>query len=394
MKNFCYIPFRELYIDHNSGDTTPGYKSCCIQTDSYKGTPLSGSNNWFHTDEGLNNIRHEFLTDTRPSSCVSCWKLEDSGSISKRQESNKLYKERRIDPFDTPVLEIIDVRLSNKCNLQCKMCYSGNSDQIAKNIVSATEAGVLDIQFAKDENAVYYSSVGYIDPVKGLYEFILNNENIKEIKFAGGEPFVMPEVEELLIKLIKAGRTDLHTFFLTNCTTVKTYVLDILKQFDSASIGCSIDGVDKWIEYQRYPVRWKSVKRNYNILLEHGITTSITPCWSHLNLFGIVEFFNWIKEDNITCKIEWNDIDYPTCLNWELIPMKYRTNLIEQLDNFAFPTNVSNSYHTLLHRIKNDVREITNQERRELYTSVQLWDFNNPIKYRDMFPWAKELLNE
>jgi sulfatase maturation enzyme AslB (radical SAM superfamily) len=217
---------------------------------------------------------------------------------------------------------------------------------------------------------------------------------IKEIKFAGGEPFVMPEVEELLIKLIKAGRTDLHTFFLTNCTTVKTYVLDILKQFDSASIGCSIDGVDKWIEYQRYPVRWKSVKRNYNILLEHGITTSITPCWSHLNLFGIVEFFNWIKEDNITCKIEWNDIDYPTCLNWELIPMKYRTNLIEQLDNFAFPTNVSNSYHTLLHRIKNDVREITNQERRELYTSVQLWDFNNPIKYRDMFPWAKELLNE
>ena len=74
--------------------------------------------------------------------------------------------------------------------------------------------------------------------------------------------------------------------------------------------------------------------------------------------------------------------------------MKYRTNLIKQLNNFTFPTNVSSSYHTLIDRMKNNVREITKQERRELYTSAQLWDFNNPIKYRDMFPWAKELLGE
>jgi organic radical activating enzyme len=394
IKNFCYIPFRELYIDHNSGDTTPGYKSCCIQTDSYKGTPLSGSKDWFHTDEGLVSIRKQFLSDKQPSRCISCWKLEASGSVSKRQASNKRYKERRIDPFDTPELEVLDVRLSNKCNLQCKICYAGNSDQIAKNMISATEAGKLDPQYAKDESALYYSNSSNIDPVKGLYEFILNNKSIKEIKFAGGEPFVMPEVEELLLKLIKVGRTNLHTFFLTNCTTVKTNVLDILKQFDSTSIGCSIDGVDEWIEYQRFPVKWESVKRNYNKLLKNDIETFITPAWCHLNLLGIIDFFKWIEEDNITCNIEWNDVDYPTYLNWELIPMKYRTNLIEQLDNFTFPTNISNGYHTLINRVKNDVREITKQERKELYTNAQLWDFNNPIKYRDMFPWAKELLNE
>ena len=102
----------------------------------------------------------------------------------------------------------------------------------------------------------------------------------------------MPEVEELMIKLIKAGRTNLHIFFLTNCTTVKTNVLEILRQFDSTSIGCSIDGVDEWIEYQRFPVKWESVKRNYNKLLKYGIETSITPAWSHLNLLGIIDFFN------------------------------------------------------------------------------------------------------
>ena len=388
------MPFRELYIDHNSGDTTPGYKSCCIQTDSYKGTPLSESKDWFRIDDGLVNIRKQFLSDKRPSRCISCWKLEDNGSISKRQESNKIYNERRIDPFDTPELEVIDIRLSNKCNLQCKMCYAGNSDQIAKNIISATEAGQLDPKLAKDEKALHYSNAGNIDSVKGLYEFIIDNKSIRELKFAGGEPFVMPEVEELLLKLIKIGRTNLHTYFLTNCTTVKTSVLDILKQFDSTSIGCSIDGVDEWIEYQRFPVKWESVKRNYNKLIEHGIETSIVPCWSHLNLFGIIRFFDWIKEEGITCDIGWNDVDYPTYLNLELIPMKYRTDLIEQLDNFTFPTNINNGYHTLINRMKNNVREITEYERQDLYTNAQLWDFNNPVKYRDMFPWAKELLNE
>ena len=394
IKNFCYIPFRELYIDHNSGDSTPGYKSCCIQTDSYKGTPLSESKDWFCVDEGLVDIRKQFLLDKRPQRCISCWNLEDNGSTSMRQRTNKGYKERRIDPFDTPELEVMDIRLSNKCNLQCKMCYAGNSDQIAKNIISATEAGQLDPKLAKDENALHYSNAGNIDPVKGLYEFIIDNKSIRQLKFAGGEPFVMPEVEELMIKLIKAGRTNLHIFFLTNCTTVKTNVLEILRQFDSTSIGCSIDGVDEWIEYQRFPVKWESVKRNYNKLLKYGIETSITPAWSHLNLLGIIDFFKWIEEDNVTCNIEWNDVDYPTYLNWELIPMKYRTNLIEQLNNFTFPTNFSSSYHTLIDRMKNNVREITKQERQELYTNTQLWDFNNPIKYRDMFPWAKELLGE
>ena len=273
MKNFCYIPFRELYIDHNSGDSTPGYKSCCIQTDSYKGTPLSKSKDWFCVDEGLVDIRKQFLLDKRPQRCISCWNSEDNGSTSMRQRTNKGYKERRIDPFDTPELEVMDIRLSNKCNLQCKICYAGNSDQIAKNIISATEAGQLDPKLAKDENALYYSNAGNIDPVKGLYKFIIDNKSIRQLKFAGGEPFVMPEVEELMIKLIKAGRTNLHIFFLTNCTTVKTNVLEILRQFDSTSIGCSIDGVDEWIEYQRFPVKWESVKRNYNKLLKYGIET-------------------------------------------------------------------------------------------------------------------------
>jgi pyruvate-formate lyase-activating enzyme len=278
------------------------------------------------------------------------------------------------------------------------MCWAGDSDQIAKNIISATNNGAIDdVNFFKYSQAEYYSNyTNDIDmgSINELYEFIMKNETIRELKFAGGEPFVMPEVENLLIKLIKANRTNLRIFFLTNCTTVKTNILEILKHFDNPSMGCSIDGVDKWIEYQRFPVKWKSVKRNYHKLLKNEIETSIVPCWTHLNLFGVIEFLEWIKEDNITCPVLWMDIEQPEYLNWQLIPMKYRTELIKQLNRFEFPTNVDKDYHTLSDRIRTEVRDITEQERKVLYTNAQLWDFNNTIKYRDMFPWAKELLNE
>jgi len=401
LKNFCHMPFRELFIEHNSGDTTPGYRSCCIQGQSHKGTILNKSTDWFSTDSNLVNIRKQFLKDKRPSNCANCWIQEDKGIESSRQKENRKYvnKFRNTKPTDAPVLEVLDIRLTNKCNLQCKMCYAGDSDQIAKNIVQATKAGVIEnIEYWKNFNVEYFKDAGNIDPAKGLYEFIMANDSIREIKFAGGESFLMPEVEELMVKLIKAGRTNLNIFFLTNCTTVKTNVLNILKKFDHVEICCSIDGTGKWIEYQRFPVKWESVKRNYNKLLKHGMEPTISPCWSHLNILGLSDFLEWMSEFNDLPQRPWlgyNEVQKPSYLEWELIPMKYRINLIEELDDMNLSgIHIDNDYHTILKRLQTEVRDITKGERKELQENVKLWDFNNPVKYRDMFPWAKELLGE
>ena len=51
-------------------------------------------------------------------------------------------------------------------------------------------------------------------------------------------------------------------------------------------------------------------------------------------------------------------------------------------------------YISMSQRLSSDVRQITTRERVELSNNVNLWDFNNNVKYRDMYPWARELLGE
>ena len=123
------MPFRELYIEHTTNrnnivDEDPGYRSCCIQSKSHKGSLVNKSTDWFTTDKNLVDIRKQFLEGKKPSNCSNCWMEEKLGLVSSRQKENSKYVNhfRNLKPTDPPSLEVLDIRLSNKCNLQCKMC--------------------------------------------------------------------------------------------------------------------------------------------------------------------------------------------------------------------------------------------------------------------------------
>lgn len=384
-KNFCYVPFRELYYeDVGSGQ----FNSCCTQKDIHRKNIFDTiDTDWFANSKELKQLRKEFLKGKRPDKCARCWILEEKGVDSYRTQWNKKYKREPIKGIQ-PRLELLDIRLSNKCNLQCKMCTPGFSDQIAKKQQEMFELGLVDTA----------PKIETLRPVRdnlldNMFNHIMNTPSIREIKLAGGEPMIMPEVEEFLIKLITAGRTDIKIFILTNATTVKTSMITTLKQFKHVEISCSIDGVGEWIEYQRAPASWRTISKNYDKLVNSNLFVTLTPCWSHLNLFGIVEYFKWLD----TTKVNWvsfNEVTWPSYLSWELIPMKYRYELISQLDDIVFPKNINQDYIGFVNRIKTETRPITNDEREELKKAVVIWDYKSKVKYRDMFPWATELLGE
>jgi len=226
-----------------------------------------------------------------------------------------------------------------------------------------------------------------------MFIYIMDSPHLKEIKLAGGEPMIMPEVEDFLKKLISVGRTNLRIFMLTNATVVKDQTIQLLEKFDEVELSCSIDGVGKWIEYQRAPANWKTIKRNYEKLVDTNIFVTLTPCWSHLNILSLVEYFKWLETTKVNY-LAFNEVTYPSYLNWELVPMKYRKNLISQLDNIELSPYYSTNYKTFFERIKNDERQITDKERIELNNNVAIWDYKNKVKYINMYPWSKELLGE
>jgi hypothetical protein len=380
---YCGVTYKELYINH-----TGKFRHCCIQTQSYgeKGfLKTSDTNKWFAEQHNLNLIRQDLKDGFKNPDCSKCWKLESKGQSSYRLNWNR---STYFAGDTSPTIEIIDLRLGNQCNLQCRICNPMWSDQLGKLYQSAKDEGIF--------NSLNHSfTTGTIKPsnqfIEDLVGFCLRTPSLKEIKFAGGEPFVMPEVEYFLQQMIQAGKKDLTVSFLTNTTTAKESTLDLLKQFKKVILQCSIDGIGEHIEFQRFPCKWTVIERNFRRFIDCGFEVSLTPCWSQLNALGVVDFLNWASEfDNV--HVAYNEVSNPTYLDFKLIPLKYRVDTINALNTCKFPKRMHKDYNKFFEVLKTEERTITNEEKTALVDAVEIWNFNNNVKYQEQYPWAKDLL--
>ena len=380
---YCGVTFKELYINHSGR-----FRNCCIQTEGYdeKGfLKAKDTNKWFSEQTDLNLLRQDLQSGVSNPSCAKCWKLEEKGHSSYRINWNH----STYPALDTtPEIEIIDLRLGNQCNLQCRMCNPMWSDQIGKLYQSAKDSGImnsLNQSFTKD---TIKPSDRFIEDLIG---FCLRTPSLKEIKFAGGEPFVMPEVEYFLNRLIEQGKTNLTVSFLTNVTMAKESTIEALKQFDKVILQCSIDGIGEHIEFQRFPCKWSVIERNFRRFIDCGFVVSLTPCWSQLNALGVVDFLNWASEfDNI--HVAYNEISNPSYLDYKLIPLKYRAEIIEALKICKFPKRMHKDYFKFFELLSTEERTITDIEKQTLADAVDLWNHNSNNTYQNKYKWAKDLL--
>jgi organic radical activating enzyme len=380
---YCGVTFKELYINH-----TGRFRNCCIQTQGYgeKGFLKSQNpNEWFAKQYDLNLVREDLQSGSRNPSCSKCWNLEDKGHSSYRMNWNR---STYYAGNTTPEIEIIDFRLGNQCNLQCRICNPMWSDQLGKSYQLAKDNGIFNsLNQSFTEGTIKPSS----EVMEDLIGFCLRTPSLKEIKFAGGEPFVMPEVEYFLNRMIQKGKTNLTVSFLTNTTTAKESTIELLKQFKKVIMQCSIDGIGEDIEFQRFPCKWSVIERNFRKFVDCGFEVSLTPCWSQLNSLGVVNFLNWASEfDNV--HVAYNEVTNPTYLDYKLIPLKHRTATIEAIKTCKFPKRMHKDYFKFFESLTTAERSITELERQSLADAAAIWDCDNNNTYRTRYGWAKELL--
>ena len=380
---YCGVTYKELYINH-----TGRFRNCCIQTQGYgeKGFLKSQNpNEWFAKQYDLNLVREDLESGSRNPSCSKCWKLEDKGHSSYRLNWNR---STYYAGNTSPEIEIIDFRLGNQCNLQCRICNPMWSDQLGKSYQLAKDNGIFNsLNQSFTEGTIKPSS----EVMEDLIGFCLRTPSLKEIKFAGGEPFVMPEVEYFLNRMIEEGKTNLTVSFLTNTTTAKESTIELLKQFNKVIMQCSIDGIGEDIEFQRFPCKWSVIERNFRKFVDCGFEVSLTPCWSQLNALGVVDFLNWASEfDNV--HVAYNEVTNPTYLDYKLIPLKYRTSTIEAIKTCKFPKRMHKDYFKFFESLTTTERSITESERQALADAAAIWDYDNTNTYRTRYRWAEELL--
>ena len=383
----CFLATKSLFIGSKENVC-----QCCMQgivADAPQWNTVKNLNTWYQEHNTFNDIRRDLHNGLQNTHCKRCWSYEDNGLPSPRQHANLLGK----GADNSVEIQHLDIRLSNKCNLRCRMCNAGASSLIEKVSNQMLGEGYTHNKYASKK----YNSTS-IEDIKSLVDLIVNCNTLKSIEFAGGEPFIMPEVEYLLQSLVTNNKTDLRISVITNVTTTKNNIFDLLKHFKKVSITCSIDSVDKYVEYQRYPVKWSTLESNFKYMYHSKTDTlnfTILPSISQLTLLGICDFVEYFS--NFDVDIGFNQVVDPSYLDYRLIPLRFREKLFDQIKtlDYSFLNGYSfDAYKSFFEEGIFQYRKITTEEKHDLADAVEFWDYKSNLKYKDMFEWSKDFFEK
>jgi hypothetical protein len=299
--SFCAFPFIELLV--NRGNTTV----CCRSA-----RPITSIHQLkdYKTDSNYQVIRQKMLAGERiPEHCQSCYALEDLGITSARKQetvewANRLQFKSVQDFCDVSKPVYYEVRASNKCNLQCRMCGPDNSHLIDRE----------------------YRQIGLIDRTQPKAEKfgggfnIIDFTNLKKLYVAGGEPLVMPETYDFLNKCIRQNKTDFELLINTNGTKLSERFKQILGHFSNLQFIFSIDGFGGLNHYIRWPSQWNMIIDNWQYLRDHNHKVTVNTTVSIYNIHRLHEIYNFIDDHFPGTLVHCQIVESPKYLSPWLFP--------------------------------------------------------------------------
>lgn len=238
---YCSYP-----LNHVAVDTKGKFKLCCLARPSPIGVSGVLAEEWFSSDY-LNGVRAAMRRGERVAECAICYKNEELGLESKR-----LRPRTHLGPLEwpaTPVIRSLDWRQSNACNAQCVNCGPGDS--------SAWHTPALSLKEHLPELQVAYNR----QHTNENFEKVFGSEardGLVEAYFAGGEPFFMPEMPNILSLLHDDCRIEINT----NLSRLNDEILKELARYKRLTIICSVDGVGEGFEMMRHPLRFNILRDN------------------------------------------------------------------------------------------------------------------------------------
>lgn len=347
-KTFCILPFC-----HFSTTTNGEVRLCCRSKKVWNinESTLTRTHPDHTTKTGIysikdlwqgttyNKIRKDLIAGIRVDKCNACWALEDKGIVSLRQDINYM----RIDEFSHLVdhwsqhqtaaweVPVIELKLSNLCNLKCKMCWPKDSTPWIK------QWPIVEKFFNNNErhyiNTIIDANDMYRTPLLNLFEsnsMFMNDlagliDGVTTLEFAGGEPLLDPLHYKILETIPDPSKVTLK--YSTNLTSLNSKkdknILDIWKKFKKIKLMVSIDGDSSLNSYIRTGSDWNIIKDNVQKVKDHlGQSVSIiaSTCISAMNIEHLPATIDAIEQD---MKIEWytSRLHTPSFLHGNVIPV-------------------------------------------------------------------------
>ena len=325
MNKFCAAPWVSL-----STDVDGSARPCCRYSQHDRQTthimPNLKNNSLedvWNSDE-FNKLRKSFIDGEYIEECNWCYDEEESGIVSYREKLNKKYPNTINlinDNISSP--KMLDLKLSNSCNLKCRICSAKASSTILAEFEKFGEVF---------EDKKYWLSNKIIG-TDNENNFTKNwLRNLDRLELTGGEPLQSKENKKLIDIVCSSEYVNNIDILITTNTTVFSPRLNKqLKKFKSCTISMSIDDIDERFEFSRKNAKWETAKRNiinYNKLFMCSIYCTI----SNYNVFYLNDIIKFANDHNIRITFgvlhedEYNSIKYLNTKTKNMLFNKYIDN--------------------------------------------------------------------
>lgn len=321
----CHAPFSSMRFNH-SGNVL----ACCYNRGNILGKfpDQSIQDIWFGSN--VKDLQDAITKKDFSFGCQSCEKniVCNNREISGAAQYDYLKNLEQFKNYPT----MFDFELGSTCNFECIMCSGEYSTAIRVN---------------REKKKPYYSP--YEDNpemfVDQLTPFI---PHLKEMRFIGGEPFLMKVHYQIWDKVIDLN-PNIILNVLTNGSILNKRVQTMLEK-GNFKISISIDSlVKETYEEIRINGDFDQVMSNINFFLDlmkkRGHTMNFNLCVMRQNWKEIPDYFRYCNENEI--QVVLHTVEFPIhCSLWNLSPIElneivdfYKGSILENSSSEVVKTN-------------------------------------------------------
>ena len=272
-KFLCHAPFASMNISF-WGTVSP----CCHNTALFDDYSISSITEIWN-GKNYHQYRKSIKNDNLPEACSMCI----SSLLNGEYESVdiNLYDNLKVSRIFPNKLRMINVALSNICNLECIMCHGSASSSIRKNR-------------EKKEPINFSYMLKFRDEIKPLLP------GMQEIVFLGGEPFLNPIYYDIWEDII-AINPNCKISVVTNGTILNDKIKSLLNR-GNFKINLSFDAITKeTYEAIRVNAKFENTMKNMkyfgDTLARQGKQLNIPICPLRINRFEIPDLVRFCNDN-------------------------------------------------------------------------------------------------
>jgi MoaA/NifB/PqqE/SkfB family radical SAM enzyme len=280
----CYAPLKNMYFGHYGK-----VGACCYNRDHVLGVYPEQTIKQMWFGQEANKLRANLKAYNFSSGCQDCMQQLIAGNFDGTKA--KQYDTHRMNENKFP--SVMEFELENTCNLECIMCSGDYS-----SLIRAKREKRAELPTPYDD--------GFIKQLEAFIPYL------QEVKFYGGEPFLIPVYYKIWDKIIELN-PEVRISVQTNGTTLNNRVKEIFQK-TNFHISVSLDSLNKErYEFIRRNSHFETVMDNlkyfHTYCLERNTFFGISTCLMQQNWFEAPDFIRFCNELNV--QIYFHTVLYP-----------------------------------------------------------------------------------